>query len=398
MNQFQKLCITLGASALVACGAGTQSGVGVGGTGTGTQTIAAAPTPVTVTGPITGFGSVILNGTRFDDTAALVIRDAKAIAINALRLGMTIEVTGTKSADGLTGIAETIRVFSEIKGPTQSVNVSSNSAYILGSLVLINSNTVFSGATSLADVRVGDVIEAYGLRNLSTGDISATRVEVEKPPVQVGGAPVITPVSLTGTIQNLNVTNMTFTVNGQIITYSSAIISGILANGLSVQVQGNTSSASTSISAAGITVTMPSVSNEGRQVEIEGIVTSFVSRANFKLNGSLINANNSGLSTTQVARLLDGARCQVIGVVTNSIVQASKLECESSGTSTIFEVSGTISAFTNIGNFVVRNQVIDASNAKISNGLASSLKVGKGVEIKGPIVGGVLKASAIEIN
>jgi Domain of unknown function (DUF5666) len=398
MNQFQKLCITLGASALVACGAGTQSGVGVGGTGTGTQTIAAAPTPVTVTGPITGFGSVILNGTRFDDTAALVIRDAKAIAINALRLGMTIEVTGTKSADGLTGTAETIRVFSEIKGPTQSVNVSSNSAYILGSLVLINSNTVFSGATSLADVRVGDVIEAYGLRNLSTGDISATRVEVEKPPVQVGGAPVITPVSLTGTIQNLNVTNMTFTVNGQIITYSSAIISGILANGLSVQVQGNTSSASTSISAAGITVTMPSVSNEGRQVEIEGIVTSFVSRANFKLNGSLINANNSGLSTTQVARLLDGARCQVIGVVTNSIVQASKLECESSGTSTIFEVSGTISAFTNIGNFVVRNQVIDASNAKISNGLVSSLKVGKSVEIKGPIVGGVLKASAIEIN
>jgi Domain of unknown function (DUF5666) len=398
MNKFQRLIIALGVCVLMACGAGTQSGVGVGGTGTGTQTIAAAPTPVTVTGPITGFGSVIINGTRFDDTAALVIRDAKTIASNALRLGMTIEVTGTKSADGLTGYADTIRVFSEIKGPIQSVILASSSVNILGTLISINSNTVFSGAASLADVRVGDVVEAYGLRNLSTGDISATRIEVEKPAVQVGGVPVITPVSLTGAIQNLSIASTTFTVNGQTINYASAIINGILTNGLSVQVQGTTSSASTLISAAAITVTMPSGTNEGRQVEIEGIVTSFVSRSNFKLNGSSINASNSNLSTTQVARLSDGARCQVTGIVNSSIVQASKLECESSGTSTIFEVSGTISAFTNIDNFIVRNQVIDASNAKISNGLPTSLRVGKTVGIKGPVVGGVLKASTIEIN
>jgi hypothetical protein len=384
--------------ALVACGGATQSGVGVGGTGSGAQTIAVAPTPVTVTGPITGFGSVIVNGTRFDDTAALVIRDAKTIANNALRLGMTIEVTGTKSADGLTGTAETIRVFSEIKGTTQTINLALSSISVLGTAITIDSNTVFSGVASITDIRLGDVIEAYGLRNLATGDISATRVEIERPPTPSGGGPVITPVSLTGVIQNLNSANSTFSVNGQLVGYASAIISGVLTNGLSVKVQGNSSSASSQISAAAVTVTMPTAPNEGRQTEIEGIVTSFQSRSDFKLNGVSINASSSALSTTQTSRLSNGARCQVTGIVKSSIVQASKLECESSASNTTFEVSGNISAFTSASNFTVRNQVIDASSATFSSGSVTSLRVGREVSVKGPVIGGVLKASTIEIN
>jgi Domain of unknown function (DUF5666) len=398
MNKLNCALLGIAICILVACGAGTQSGVGVGGTGTGSQTISATPTPVTVTGPITGFGSVIVNGTRFDDSAAFVIRDAKAIASNALRLGMTIEVTGTKSADGLTGSAETIRVFSEISGPVQSINATSNSVIILGTLVAIDGNTVFSGATSVANIRVGDVVEAYGLRNLATGDISATRIEVEKAPIPADGAPVITPVSLTGTIQNLNSVSSNFTVNGQSVSYAGATISGIITNGLSVRVQGSTSSVSTQIKASTITVTMPIAPNEDRQVEIEGIVSSFVSRADFKLNGATVNGQNSALSSVQVSRLANGARCQVTGVVKNATVQASRLECESSGTSTTFEVSGVISTYTNISNFVVRNQLIDASNAKFTNGSPSSLIVGKEVGVRGPVVGGVLKASTIEIN
>jgi Domain of unknown function (DUF5666) len=378
MNKLNCALLGIAICILVACGAGTQSGVGVGGTGTSAQTISATPTPVTVTGPITGFGSVIVNGTRFDDSAAFVIRDAKAIASNALRLGMTIEVTGTKSADGLTGSAETIRVFSEINGPVQSINAASNSVIVLGTL--------------------GDVVEAYGLRNLATGDISATRIEVEKAQIPADGAPAITPVSLTGTIQNLNSVSSNFTVNGQSVSYAGATISGIITNGLSVRVQGATSSVSTQIKASTITVTMPITPNEDRQVEIEGIVSNFVSRADFKLNGASVNGQNSALSSVQVSRLANGARCQVTGVVKNATVQASKLECESSGTSTTFEVSGAISAYTSMSNFVVRNQLIDASNAKFSNGLASSLIVGKVVSAKGPVVGGVLKASTIEIN
>jgi Domain of unknown function (DUF5666) len=398
MNKLNCALLGIAICILVACGAGTQSGVGVGGTGTGSQTISATPTPVTVTGPITGFGSVIVNGTRFDDSAAFVIRDAKAIASNALRLGMTIEVTGTKSADGLTGSAETIRVFSEISGPVQSVSATSNSVIILGTLVAIDANTVFSGATSLANIRIGDVVEAYGLRNLATGDISATRIEVEKAPVPADGAPVITPVSLTGTIQNLNSVSSNFAVNGQSVSYAGATISGIITNGLSVRVQGTTSSVSTQIRASTITVTMPNAPNEDRQVEIEGIVSSFVSRADFKLNGVSVNGQSSALSSVQVSRLANGARCQVTGVVKNAIVQASKLECEAGGTSTTFEVSGVISTYTNISNFVVRNQLIDASNAKFTNGSPSSLIVGKEVGVRGPVVGGVLKASTIEIN
>jgi Domain of unknown function (DUF5666) len=398
MNKLNLVLAGIIVGVLVACGAGTQSGVGVGGTGTGSQAVAIAPTPVTVTGPITGFGSVIVNGTRFDDSAALVIRDAKTIASNALRLGMTIEVTGTKAANGLTGLAETIRVFSEIHGPVQAVSATSTALTVLGTRIVVDTNAVFSGAASLTDIRVGDIVEAYGLRNLATGDISATRIEVEKAPIPADGTPIVTAVSLTGIIQNLNGANSNFTVNGQSVNYASATISGIITNGLSVRVQGSTSSVSTQIKASTITVTMPIAPNEDRQVEIEGIVSGFVSPANFKLNGSAVNGQNSALNSIQVSRLANGARCQVTGVVKNGIVQASKLECESSGASTTFEVSGVISTYTSISNFVVRNQMIDASNAKFSNGSPSSLIVGKEVSVRGPVVGGILKASTIEIN
>jgi Domain of unknown function (DUF5666) len=386
------------AGTLLACGAGTQSGVGVGGTGTGSQAVAVAPTPITVIGPITGFGSVILNGTRFDDTAALVIRDAKAIATNALRLGMTIELTGTKSADGLTGTADSIRVFSEIQGPVQTISAAGKSLVILGSTVAIDINTVFSGVASLAEVRVGDIVEAYGLRNLATGDVSATRIEVEKAPPPVVGAPTLTPVALAGIIQSVNAASSSLVINGQTVNYSGATITGVLSNGLSAKLQGIASSASSQLTATSIVVTMPTAPNENRQVEIEGIVTNFVSRSDFKVNSNAVNASSPTLMASQVARLANGARCQVTGIVMNAVIQASKLECESSGSSTIFEVSGSITALTSLSNFVVRNQIIDGSAAKFFNGTASQLKVGKEVGVKGSVVGGVLKASTIEIN
>ena len=84
------------ALALFGCGGGggdSLAGVGSGGTGS------------FASGPIRGFGSIIVGGVRYDDSAARIATDAGATASSAdLRLGMMVEVNGGDIAtDALTG-------------------------------------------------------------------------------------------------------------------------------------------------------------------------------------------------------------------------------------------------------------------------------------------------------
>jgi hypothetical protein len=393
-----KICLLMLGSVVFAsgCGGGSNGGVGVGGTGNTSTPNTAASTPVTASGPITGFGSVIINGIRFDDSSALVVKDATGLAASALRLGMTVEVTGTKNADGLTGTAERIRVYSELKGPVQAINLATNTLTILGSAINIAPGTVIEGAADLTLVKVNDIVEAYGLRNLGTGEISATRLEIE--PIAPGSPPTVSTVTLNGMVQNINSVSNRFSVNGQLIDHSNATLSGVLGNGVSVRIIGTILSTSTVLAAQTISVLTNTSPAEGRQIEIEGIVSNYVNRAQFKINGSAVDASNGSLSATAIGRLANGARCQAKGLAMNGIVIATFLDCSGGSSNTIYEISGAITTFASRASFVVRGQTIDATNAIFSNGNASNLAVGRRVEIKGPVSGGLLRATSVSFE
>lgn len=396
-------CLMLAGALFVAGCGGDTGGVGVGGTGLTITQIAtdstpvavATPVPVTVSGPITGFGSVIVNGLKFDDTLADVLRDAITISNSNLRLGMTIEVTGTRNADGITGSASTIKVFSEMKGPVQSVQAGAGSLSVLGVKVTVDSSTVFEGAGDLSAVKAGDAVEVYGLRNPSTGDVLATRVEVE--PVTANSGPVT--ISLSGSISALNTAARTFVLNGQTVQYGSAMVTGSLASGVKVQVTGSVPSGGGNVTATTVAVQATSSLTEGQTMEFSGIVTDFVSRTQFRINALPIDAGSNSLAASEILKLQNGTRCEVKGRVRNGVIVASELECKSSSaTATVYEVSGTITAFVSASNFTLRNQTIDASQASFSGGALANLALGKKVTVKGPVVGGVLKATTVEFG
>lgn len=392
-------------SLLASCG-GETGGVGVGGTGTGASQMStgSAPTmsppvsiadiPVTVTGPITGFGSVIVNGVKFDDTSASILRDAVAVSNAALRLGMTVEVMGTQSADGLVATANSIKIFSELRGPIQMVTTGAHSLSVLGSVVRVDASTVIEGVSSFAAIKSGDIIETYGLRDLSTNEVIATRIEVEPSTSQTS-----VPVTLNGSVQNLNPAIRTFTLSGQSINYVAATITGNLLGNSLVQVKGTTPSTGGVVNATLVSVQTVMAPNEGQVLEFEGIVIDFVSNSSFKVNSNAVDASSSSLSVIQVEKIKNGARCSIKGKVTQSVVKASELECISgSSTPTSYEVTGSITSFTSASNFTVRNQVIDASAAVLSGGKMVDLAFGKRVHVKGPVVNNVLKASTLEFD
>ena len=151
------LCLLVAVSVASGCG----GGVGTGGTG-GNATAYAS-------GPITGFGSVIVGDVRFDDVGAEVQDvDGGRRSRDDLRLGMTVEVESsaiTTDASGSRATASRIRFESELVGLVGLLDVAGGAFTILGQRVAVDTTTVFDErlASGLAGLSVGQALEVYAV-------------------------------------------------------------------------------------------------------------------------------------------------------------------------------------------------------------------------------------------
>jgi hypothetical protein len=132
------------AVALASCGSGggTTAGGGTGGTGVG---------------PVTGFGSVIVNGVHYDDSAIddTNFFDDHVRTKAGLKVGMMVAIFG--SINGTSGRADNIAVLRHVDGPMDDngVNLATNGLKVMGQDVLVDTSTVFdNGVTNLADLRI----------------------------------------------------------------------------------------------------------------------------------------------------------------------------------------------------------------------------------------------------
>lgn len=394
---WQFLLAALGITAvLVACGgggggAGPATAVGSGGTGFG--------------GPISGFGSVIVNGVRIDDNGASVTLDDNAGTSGNLRLGMMVEIEGSRNADGVTGAATAIGSHSAAQGPIASFT-GTDQFNVLGLNVTVNAATVFDGVrgvpavpvTGLAGLLAGDIVEVHGIANGPDGLI-ATRVE-SKP-----NAPE---VRLTGAVAALGATS--FTLHGTVINFaglSAANLPANLANGLTVRARGALSSAAGVVPAT-IAATRVQARNQdhlrksGQFFELEGSVTSFTSATDFVVNDTHVTVAAGATVEGTVAL---NARVEVKGSVDASgAVLASKVEVRSasgggtSGSGDVDELHGLASGVDLVGQtFVLRTvTVVWNANTTFKNSLTPADLATVQVEVKGKVVGNTLVATSIE--
>ncbi|MDJ0760931.1 MAG: DUF5666 domain-containing protein [Woeseiaceae bacterium] len=100
---------------------------GCGGSGGSDSTsnnnpLPAAATPQTTVGQITGFGSVYVNGVRYDTSGATYdVDDDTASGDDALAVGMVVKIQGTVSADGSSGEASSISYDDDIEGIVENL-------------------------------------------------------------------------------------------------------------------------------------------------------------------------------------------------------------------------------------------------------------------------------------
>lgn len=388
------LCLAV-LTALSACGGG-------GGTGTTTTPVASASAPQDgAVGTITGFGSVIINGVRYDDSAATVKDDSgNTIASSKLALGMTVQLKGKNNDDG-SGSASGIDVFSELQGPVSALNLAGSSFSLFGFTVQTNAKTVFADATGLSALADGNIVEVYGLRNGTT--ITATRIERKTP---AAGAVV---VKLRGALSGLNSASTSFTLGGLVINYGSATVlpaASSLSEGGYVAISATSLPSGTNLSASRVVAlgSKPVSFEDGARSELEGVISNFTSASQFTVGSITVDASKATFVRGTLASLANGARVEIKGTTSNNVLTARLVKFDDGSASDDFELHGTVSSFASLSSFVVRGVTVDASGSAVlfERGAASDLANGRAIEVEGNLQasssGSVLKATKISFE
>jgi len=363
-------------SALLAgCGGGGDAAGGLGAIPAAASSFAA--------GPISGFGSVIVNGVRFDDSSAAVTDDdGTASTRNALKLGMTAEVHGGAVSDDGTGPragAREIIFGAALVGPVTAVDATAKSIVVLGQTVAVLDTTVLDASLvgGIAGITVGMVVEVHGQLDATTGIYSATRIEPKTN---------ATAFKIRGIVANLDATAKTFTMGGALISYAGVTsVPASLANGLMLSVRLQT----TQLAGAWVATRLgarPHI-DDADEAHIKGSITAFTSTAQFSVNGIAVDASQAQFPNGTAGIVL-GAQVEVEGTSSNGVIVAKKVSIETHAAQHAqgFELHGAITAIdTAAKTFVLRSVTVNYASTTLEyqHGTAAQLAVGVQLEVRG---------------
>ena len=326
MKSRQGVTVLLGVLALGSILAMTSCGSTVDLTGLGNG---AGNTDGTGIGPVAGFGSVIVNGVKYDDTGIdnTNFFDDHGRTKAQLGAGMMIKITATGVSDvSDTGTATKIEVLRHVDGPLDDngVTLATNRMIVMGQAVVVDTTTVFDNVVvgSLIDLAAIDnlaksgrrpELEIHGIAD-DTGTIHATFIHKGFDNVVTGRD-----VQVKGTVANDNAAGKTFTLGTSTVSYATRP-SG-LGNNVFVEVKGIFRTTDTTVLAATITVEDPAAGQgAGDQARAEGYVNRIVAEgAQLELlcaDGlQLINWSTGTVAFKDgaAADLLAGARVAVEG-------------------------------------------------------------------------------------
>lgn len=375
--------LAVGAAALlVACGGG-------GGGDAGPT----APEAVHQ-GTIDGFGSVIVNGVRFDDSRARVQLDDDPVVSSALRLGMRAEVHGSVSDDGARGSASSVSVDTSVRGAITSVDVAQNRLQIRAITVQVDDTTVFEGASGLSGLKAGDWVEVHGSVDFEHRTVQATRIEVKAAAEDIGRA-VFFGQAATATADR-------FVLGDLVVDYSHARLIGFdgatVPEGALVRVRSQTAPVGNVLTATVVKAVKAPRFQDGTPAAVEGRVQRFTSVADFFVSGTAVDASNARFEHGSAADLAEGRRVVVTGQLANGKLVAKKVRLYRGDLDGEIRLIGTVTDYLSSASFKVRGVAVDASAAEFVRGDASQLANGRVVEIRGESAGSVVKATRVEFE
>ena len=376
--------------AVLAAGGCSSSEPGVGSSGTG---IGVSGTQV---GTITGFGSVIVEGRRYDDDGATISVEldprAPLTATSAdLRLGMRAELSFENDERATTLVVRPAVIGRIDTADIDRFTVARQDVRVIRSGIAA---TVLDGFDAATPPATGDLVEVHGVRN-AAGEIEASRVS-RRPATAAALVRIVGEVAALETSTSLRI--------GTLRVDTSAA-TRLLPFGRLPEVGDRVTVVATGIAAlngarnGSITADAVRIESftEARRVRIAGLVRlRQLGSDRFLVEDALVDARAARYVDATPGDIAAGRFVRIEGVWSGAILQASEIRLLR-GLGDPVEITGLVGDFVTAADFTVRGTRVDASAADVEyrDGGASNLADGVLVEVRGFVVDGELRADRI---
>ncbi len=372
------LATTLCAGLLSACGGGAGSDSVSSG---GAPPIAAAQV---AQGVVSGFGSVIVDGTAIDDSNASVrLETWDGQTVNGvLQLGQRVRVEHDAARK-----ASRVTIDANVVGQVSAVDPVAGTLTVAGQPVRLNAMpgdlpmTRYGGRyTSAADIQAGDWVEVHGL---PTFDVASASYRIQATRVQQLATESL--VRVRGVITGLDGTARTFRFNGLTIAYGAALDAGRLlpagaspANGAMATVFGNLVDPSQPLILTAKALRLAGSPGQelgrGTTAQLSGVVSGYrASPLGFTLDGLSVDAGSASIEPAGAA-IGEGALVRVAGTINDTgVLMASRITVRGTeGSSELARIRlvGEVTDFGSAASFLIRGVPIDASAVDLSAGCA----------------------------
>lgn len=320
---------------LASCGPSPQAGGGIGGTGH-LKSVAS--------GPITGFGSVFVSGYEYDTGQTSMLVDGKPGSQSDLKVGMIVRLNATLTRNYDTNeilhrTANTLVFEDTVDGRVQSVAPDGSSLVVLGQTVMVSTKTVIDA--SILGGNILNLIPGRDFVRISgfvTGDgmIKGAFIGLKTLHINVENADD----EVKGFIKNHKADQKTFEIGALTVDYRDAVLND-----------------------------MPSQSSD----IWDGLLVDVV--------GKQVASGGSGSSGIRLAA---------------NLVWPEGLGTEESEDT---KVEGFVTQVLGSGDFFLGNlHVLTNVGTIFQGGASADILVGTHLEVHGPLVGGIVKATKVELE
>lgn len=280
-------------------------------------------------GTVTGFGSVIVNGVRYDTTNAQIIVNGVLATESDLEIGYVVVLQAELPQDGSSPAATTIEFDHDVVGPIASITPTLSEFVVIGQTIRLDGATTFGAGIQPASVDglvalpATQVVRVSGLRG-DDGSLLATRVELGS-----AGADL----EVTGLVSMVDAGANTLRIGALTVDYSGANLAGFgsgePAVGDRVEAEGQQVGAGGALTATSLERKEIELSlDDGVELELEGLITSFTSTASFSVSGIPVVTNaQTEYENGSAATLGPDVRVEVEGRVdANGTLVADEVE------------------------------------------------------------------------
>jgi len=302
------------ATVLVACGGGGSTDIaGIGGSG------------IVSSGTITGFGSVFVNGVKFETSRSTFDIEGNLGTQDDLAIGMVVKVNGTINPDGVTGTATSIIFDDDLQGPVANYALSADrlsaTFTIMEINVQIDSKTTYfdpdNDGIAIDTIKNGNIVELSGFFD-GNGTLIASRIESKTGSGDEN-------VELKGTITNLG--DSSFKLRNITVEFNNDTLKDLpngLANQMQVEVKGRFSDSriiATEIESEAFEY------DDLSQFEVEGFITNFSDSNNqFTVNGITVKFNSTTPRNPSMMQLANNLQIEVEGQLINGVLIATEIK------------------------------------------------------------------------